>query len=341
MGIESSCDESACASICLDTGKVLNHVVASQWDVNELYGGVYPAAAARQHRKNLPIVVDQVLNGLNGREVATVAVTTGPGLSLCLDEGLKQAKLTARQLGAPLLAINHLEAHVLVSRMEAQVDFPFIALLVSGGHTQLMRVSGVGEYKLLGATLDDAVGEAFDKVARILQLTQLSEESSGACLQRHASKGKFNSRFQLSPPMSSGKHKGNTQFSYSGIKSQVRRLVESSSLPLTQEDTNDIAWSFQEAALDHIIMRIRDLSSNATQGVTKLVVSGGVACNSVLRKKVIKICSDKDLEVIFPKPEHCIDNGVMIAWAGIEKLRLGHSDSMDVIFNDRWPLCSN
>lgn len=354
LGIETSCDETAMAVVTEDR-TVLADVVASQVDLWKDSSGVVPATAMRAHQENLPGVLRETLaqSGLEMSQVDAVAVSAGPGLPACLDAGLGFAKGLATEFGKPFVAVNHLEAHLLLSRLLADVPFPFIGLLVSGGHTQLVRARGVGQYDLLGQTLDDAAGEAFDKVCHMLRLNKVRKpgEAMGATLERVVNENEARvaaeaAQVPLTVPLA---HKVNLDFSFAGLKANVRREVESTpgwpdNMP--EERRAALAVAFHNVAVQHLKRKTLEAVRWARHQTdaphtSHLVVSGGVAANGRLTAELDEVCLANDFKMWVPPPALCGDNGVMVAWAGIEHLRLGHAEDPvphDLAFNPRWPI---
>ena len=339
LGIETSCDETAAAVVTAERA-VLSNVVLSQLQEHRAYGGVVPEIAARAHVEHLDGVIGRALAkaGVGFADLDGVAATAGPGLIGGVMVGLMTAKAIAAARAIPLVAVNHLEGHALSVRLMAEVPFPYLLLLVSGGHCQLLATEGVGRYHRLGATVDDAVGEAFDKTARLLGLGY----PGGPAVERAARAGDA-SRFSLPRPM---RGREGCDFSFSGLKTAVSHAC--SSLPGGAPDAKakaDLAAAFQEAVADvlcdrsgHAIAMFRAQHEGQHEGATRLVVAGGVAANRYLRRRLKELAQRSDVEMIVPPPELCTDNGAMIAWAGIERLRLGLSDSLDAPPRARWPL---
>ncbi len=335
LGIETSCDDTGVALVDAER-RVLAQALHGQTARHQPFGGVVPEIAARAHVEVLDRLIAGVMAeaGLSFKDLAGVAATAGPGLIGGLLVGLITAKAIASVAGRPLLAINHLEAHALTARLTDRVAFPYLLLLVSGGHCQLLVVEGVGRYRRLGTTLDDALGEAFDKVAKLLGLGY----PGGPAIERLAGEGDPK-RFALPRPLlgEPGCH-----FSFSGLKTALRQLVERlGPAALTQPTLADLCASFQAAAFASLcdrtgraILRTRA----AWPDVTTLVVAGGVAANRQLGAELARLTADHGLALVVPPPALCTDNGVMIAWAGQERLRLGLTDPQDAPARARWPL---
>ncbi len=335
LGLETSCDETA-AAVIDGAGKVLSHAVLSQISEHKPYGGIVPEIAARSHLSHLDALVQNAMNdaGVAYKDLSGVAATAGPGLIGGVLVGVMTAKAIASVHGIPFLAVNHLEGHALTARFTDGVEFPYLLLLVSGGHCQLLAVQDVGKYQRLGTTVDDAAGEAFDKVAKMLGLGY----PGGPAIERAAKDGDRN-RFDLPRPM---KGRAGCDFSFSGLKTAVRQAAES--LPagdLSTKDVSDLAASFQAALVDSATDRcagaIETFRALYAEGNT-LVVSGGVAANTALRSALMKTCEDAGMKFVAPPVALCTDNAVMIAWAGLERLKLGLIDPLDFKARPRWPL---
>lgn len=331
LGIETSCDETAAAVVTADRA-VLSNVVLSQIDEHKDYGGVVPEIAARSHLQQVDRVVARAMEeaGIGFSELTGVAATAGPGLIGGVLVGAMTGKAVALVHDLPFCAVNHLEGHALTARLTHDVAFPYLLLLVSGGHCQLLAVEGVGKFHRLGTTVDDALGEAFDKVAKMLDLGY-----PGGPLVEKAARDGDPARFALPRPM---RRKPGCHFSFSGLKTAVRQAAEK--LPpgrLQGQDVADLCAGFQAAAGDVLL----DRCGNALEefesrfGPTdKLVVAGGVAANAYLRDRL----GELHVELVAPPLSLCTDNGAMIAWAGLERLRLGMSDGLDFKPRPRWPL---
>ena len=335
LGIETSCDETAAAVVDEDRN-ILSNVIYSQLDEHRAYGGVVPEIAARAHLETLDGVIARALSdaGLTLDDIDGIAATGGPGLIGGVIVGVMTAKAMAAARGLPFVAVNHLEGHALTARLTDDTPFPYLLLLVSGGHCQLLAVEGPGRYEQLGATVDDAVGEAFDKTAKMLGLGF----PGGPAVEAAAREGDPK-RFAFPRPM---KGRPGCDFSFSGLKTAVRHAaVGLPPGPLSDTDLADLAASFQAAVADVIADRcahaIAAFDERYPEGQT-LVVAGGVAANGALREKLSGLCALTGFRFVAPPQKLCTDNGAMIAWAGLERLRLGHRDGFDFAPRPRWPL---
>ena len=337
LGIETSCDETA-AAIVDDQRRVHADLVLSQTALHGPYGGVVPEIAARAHLEHLdPLIAKALADAKLGfGDLDAVAATGGPGLIGGVIVGVMTGKAIALACGRPFLGINHLEGHALSVRLSDQVAFPYLLLLVSGGHCQLLIVEGVGRYARLGTTIDDAAGEAFDKTAKLLGLGY----PGGPAIERAAKAGDP-ARFEFPRPL---KGRPGCDFSFAGLKTAVRHAVEglvSADQPVPPRDAADVAASFQAAVADSLI----DRTANAVELFRRrhpagkaLVVAGGVAANSLLRDRLRQLAAAAGLRFVAPPLRLCGDNAAMIAWAGIERLKLGLVDGMDFSPRPRWPL---
>ncbi len=340
LGIETSCDETAAALVertSDGSGRILSDVVLSQVADHAAFGGVVPEIAARAHVEALDGIVAAALGdaGLSFADIDAVAATAGPGLIGGVLVGLTTAKAIAMAAGKPLLAVNHLEGHALTARLTDGLDFPFLLLLVSGGHSQFLAVDGVGAYRRLGTTIDDALGEAFDKAAKLLGLPY----PGGPEVEKAAASGNA-ARFDLPRPLHG---KPGADFSFSGLKTALRLAAESVE-PLTPEDVFDLAAAFQAAVVDvvrdraaHAMAMFRD-SEGGDLEMPALVIAGGVAANQALRAALSEEAAAHGFRLVAPPIKLCSDNGVMIAWAGAERLALGLTDPLDFAARPRWPL---
>jgi N6-L-threonylcarbamoyladenine synthase len=326
LGLESSCDETAAAIVRSDR-TILSHALAGQEDHHRAFGGVVPEIAARAHTELMTPLVETALAdaGLTLNDVDAIAATAGPGLIGGVMVGLVTAKALAMASGKPLIAVNHLEGHALSPRLiDADLEFPYMLLLVSGGHCQLLRVNGVGDYNRLATTIDDAVGEAFDKTAKILGLGF----PGGPAVERAAAIGNANN-VPLPRPL---KGADEPHFSFAGLKSAVLRAHASG-----QYRIQDIAASFQLAVIDCLYDRI-SYTLDRIDAPAALVVAGGVAANVPIREMLEKLSAQRGMRFVAPPLWLCTDNGVMIAWAGAERFGMGLTDGLDFVARPRWPL---
>ena len=339
LGLESSCDETAAALVVrgLDgTGHILSNVIRSQLDLHKVYGGVVPEIAARAHLEVMDALIDQTFAeaGLSIQSVDAVAATAGPGLIGGLLVGLVTGKAIAMARRLPLLAINHLEAHALTPGLTDGIKPPYLLLLISGGHTQLLAVLGVGRFVRLGTTLDDALGEAFDKTAKLLGLGY----PGGPDVEQRAKTGDPK-RFSLPRPMH-GRPEPN--FSFAGLKTAVRQTVKGLGSP-DEQTIDDLCASFQAAVVDSIADRLSVAigvyeERLGAEARPVLVVAGGVAANAALRESLLGLTGERNYKLVVPPPALCTDNAAMIAWAGAERLALGYADGLDAPARARWPL---
>ena len=337
LGIETTCDETAAAIVAVDRSgetKILSNEILSQIAAHAAFGGVVPEIAARAHVDAIDRIVARAFAnaGLKPAEIDAVAAAAGPGLVGGVMVGLTTAKAIALATGKPFIAVNHLEAHALTARLTDDLAFPYLLLLVSGGHTQLLAVRGVGDYLKLGGTIDDAVGEAFDKIAKMLGLPY----PGGPSVEKAAESGDPE-RFDFPRPMVG---RPQPDFSLSGLKTAVR-LVAERIAPLSDQDVADLCASFQAAVVDVMVERTRaGLRVCKAAGVTPttLVVAGGVAANQPIRRGLTRLATEAGLPMVAPPLNLCGDNGAMIAWAGLERLRLGMLDDMSAVARPRWPL---
>jgi N6-L-threonylcarbamoyladenine synthase len=344
LGIETSCDETAAAIVERrpdGSGRILSDIVRSQIADHAAYGGVVPEIAARAHVETLDGIVRAAVGeaGLALADIDGVAATAGPGLIGAVLVGLSTGKAMALALGKPLVAVNHLEGHALTARLTDQLDFPYLLLLVSGGHSQFIAVEGVDDYSRLGTTLDDALGESFDKAAKLLGLGY----PGGPEIERLARRGNA-ARFALPRPLL---HRPGADFSFSGLKTALRLAAEAAA-PLARGDVADLAAGFQAAVTDIVVDRARHAmaifaASHPSEGraesePTPFVIAGGVAANAAIRGALYRVAADAGFRLVAPPPRLCADNAVMIAWAGAGRLALGLADSLDTAARPRWPL---
>lgn len=343
LGIESSCDETA-AAVVNDKREILGECVLTQLE-HKIYGGVVPEIAARAHLDHIEDILEETFKkaGIKPQDIDAVAAASGPGLIGGVVIGVMVAKALSLALGKPFIAVNHLEGHALAARLTSDVEYPYLLLLVSGGHCQILIVKGVGEFERLGTTIDDAAGEAFDKVAKMLNLGY----PGGPMIEKMADLGDED-RFVLPRPLLNS---GDCNLSFSGLKTAVRKIIESYSADgniehaiLRKQDTADICASFQKAATDHLLYKLKKaivlFRTRYPQG-RDLVVSGGVASNTYLRGKLKQLAEIEGLVFSAPPIKFCTDNGVMIAWAGMERALKGIHNDLDFKPRPRWPLDEN
>ncbi len=333
LGIESSCDETGVALYCTDAGALLAHALHSQILMHREYGGVVPELASRDHIRRTVPLLRKVLRD-SGRalaEIDAIAYTQGPGLAGALLVGSAFAEGLAASLGVPTVPVHHLEGHLLSPLLSrTPPTFPFVALLVSGGHSQLMRVAGIGDYELLGETLDDAAGEAFDKTAKLLGLPY----PGGPALARLAESGHPDA-VKLPRPML---HSGDLDFSFSGLKTAVLTKVQALGGAPDEQQRADIARGFQDAIVDVLVAK--SIRAVRQCGERRLVVAGGVGANAELRRRLDAKAAKSKISVYYPELEYCTDNGAMIALAGALRFAAGVSGKPAGAFavRPRWPL---
>ena len=339
LGIETSCDETAVAVVCdLPRPVILAHVIHSQDAEHAPYGGVVPEIAARAHLVHIDALVRRAMAdaAIGIGRLDAIAAAAGPGLIGGLIVGSMTAKGLAWAARKPFVAVNHLEAHALAARLSPGVEFPYLLLLVSGGHSQLLACAGVGRYRQLGTSRDDAAGEAFDKTAKLLGLGY----PGGPAIERAAREGEAR-RFALPRPL---KGREGCDFSFSGLKTAVRQIVadrEGRGGALGPRDVADLAAAVEAAICDTLV----DRTANAVAWFRRhypagrnLVAAGGVAANTRLRQRLAALAAASGLDFVAPPADLCTDNGAMIAWAGLERLRLGLVDPLDAPVRPRWPL---
>ena len=336
LGIETSCDETAASvvrGLAPGPGEILSNVVFSQIEAHAPYGGVVPEIASRAHLEILDAIVERALAEarVSLSELDGIAATAGPGLIGGVMVGLTTAKALALGTGKPLVAVNHLMGHALTARLTHGVEFPFLLLLVSGGHCQLVGVGGIHDFRLYGSTIDDAVGEAFDKTAKILGLPY----PGGPAVEAAARNGNPRAH-ELPRPM---KGRAGADFSFSGLKTALRQLAQ------TGISVEDASASFQAAVIDILRDRTRiamQMFRRDFPGGNKLVVAGGVAANQAIGAGLNRLCADENFTALIPPPRLCTDNAAMIAWAGVERLSAGGAgDALSTSPRARWPLASD
>jgi len=341
LGIETSCDETAVA-IVDDAKNILSHVLRSQIDLHKKYGGVVPELAARSHSEILDELILLALKEANLKfeEIDAFAATSGPGLIGGVIVGMMAAKTLASIYQKPFLAINHLEGHALTARLTGEIEFPYLLLLISGGHCQILFANGVSNYEKIGETIDDALGEAFDKVAQMLDLPY----PGGPSVEKMAKTGD-EKRFKFSRPLIGDKnHLFN--FSFSGLKTSVRREIENlcneefshftTPKKVNEKDKADICASFQRVVCEILINRLENVLAH--KKFSKLVIAGGVAANQYIFSALQNFAKKNKIEIIAPPIKFCTDNAAMIAWSGVEKLRHGKIDELNFKPRARWEL---
>ena len=339
LGIETSCDETA-VSIIQDhesgIPKILSNIVSSQVDIHKEFGGVVPELAARSHVEKINLIAKKALDESNMRleNISAVAATAGPGLIICLSVGLNFGKALASSLNVPFIGVNHLEGHALSPKLHTNINYPYLLLLISGGHSQFLSVSGLGKYKRLGTTIDDALGEAFDKTAKLLGI----EFPGGPKLEKFAEKGDPN-KFDLPKPIIS---KGGCNLSFAGLKTAILRITKNIK---TEQEKYDLAASFQKTIEEILSIKSKiafdDFLKINSVKKKSFVVAGGVAANNGIRKKLIQTSNDNNFEAIFPNPKLCGDNAAMIAMVGMEMFKLKKFNNLDFPVTPRLPLDKN
>ncbi|RIX99247.1 tRNA (adenosine(37)-N6)-threonylcarbamoyltransferase complex transferase subunit TsaD [Aureimonas flava] len=339
LGIETSCDETAAAVVARDgdgRARILSNVVLSQIGEHAAFGGVVPEIAARAHAEAIGGIVSAALDeaGVGLARIGAVAATVGPGLVGGLIVGATAARAIALPRGLPFLGINHLEGHALTPRLTDGLAYPYLLLLVSGGHTQILLVEGLGRYERWGTTIDDALGEAFDKTAKLLELPH----PGGPSVERMAERGDP-ARFSLPRPLRGEKR---LDFSFSGLKTAVRQAAEANA-PLGEGDVADLCAAFQRAASESVadrlvlaLARLRDRFPDLADPV--LAVAGGVAANGEIRRALTALCARDGVRLVTPPHALCTDNAAMIAYAGLERLEAGDRDAAAAPVRPRWPL---
>jgi N6-L-threonylcarbamoyladenine synthase len=329
IGIETSCDETS-VGIVNDLGEILAHVTYSQFQEHKEFGGVVPEIAARAHLEKIEAITQECLLKINPQDISCVCATAGPGLIGGVVVGAMVAKSLSFALGKPYVAVNHLEGHALTVRLCENVVFPYLLLLASGGHTQILIVRGVGDYEILGSTIDDAIGETFDKTAKILGF----EYPGGPMIEKLALNGDERA-FAFTKPLYK---KPGCNFSLSGLKTAMKNTIQTKEKWESQA-LYDLCASFQKTICDVIEDRLSNaLKMAQSQDIKTIVVSGGVAANKMIRSKIQGLADTHNLAFIAPPLSLCTDNGAMIAWAGLERFRLGLTDSLNTPMRPRWPL---
>ena len=336
LGIESSCDETA-ASLITENEKgepiVLSNIISSQVDVHKEFGGVVPELAARSHIEKIDWIVKKAIeeSGHKIDEIDAVASTAGPGLIVCLSVGLSFGKAFAASLKIPFIAVNHLEGHALSPKLNSNLDYPYLLLLISGGHSQFLNVQNLGKYKRLGTTIDDALGEAFDKTAKLLGI----EFPGGPQIEIFAKKGNPN-KYNLPKPIF---NKGGCNLSFAGLKTAILKIAKNIK---TDQEKFDLAASFQKT-VEVILYKKTKVAFSQFEKQNKIknkifVVAGGVAANKNIRSMLKDLCVEKGYQSMFPPIEICGDNAAMIALVGLQKFKLKQFDNLDYPAKPRWPL---
>ncbi len=339
LGIETSCDETA-ASVVQEkadgTGKILSNVVSSQIKEHKEFGGVVPEIAARAHVEKIEFIIKKALkeSNLDLNNINGISATAGPGLIVCLTVGLNAGKAIAGSLKKPFIAVNHLEGHALSPKINNKIQFPYLLLLISGGHTQFLEVRGVNNYKQLGTTIDDALGEAFDKTAKLLGI----EFPGGPKIEEWAKKGNEN-YFKLPKPILK---KGGCNLSFAGLKTAVLRTSKKLK---NQKEKYHLAASFQktinEILYEKTKIAMKEFLKNKKDKQKTFVIAGGVAANLSIRDNLSKLAKENKFASIFPPTNLCSDNAAMIAWAGIERYKINLIDNLEFLSRSRWPLDSS
>jgi len=339
LGIESSCDETA-ASVIQENDKgiptILSNIVSSQVEVHKEFGGVVPELAARSHIEKIDLITKRAVNesGIKFENLDAIAATAGPGLIVCLSVGLSFGKAVASSLNKPFIAVNHLEGHALSPKLNSILNYPYLLLLVSGGHTQFLSVEGLSKYKRLGTTIDDAVGEAFDKTAKLLGI----EFPGGPQIEKYAIKGNFK-KYKLPKPII---NKGGCNLSFAGLKTAVLKIAQQIK---TNQEKYDLAASFQKT-IEEILYKKSKIAFKEFKRINgnknnTFVVAGGVASNKKIREVLTNLCKEENFKHIFPPISLCSDNAAMIAMVGLEKFKLKQFNNLDYPAKPRWPLDEN
>ena len=336
LGIESSCDETA-ASIVTENNQgipsILSNIISSQEDIHKEFGGVVPELAARSHVEKIDLITKKAIrtSGIKFKDIDAIAATAGPGLIVCLSVGLNFGKATALSLNKPFIAVNHLEGHALSPRLNSKLNYPYLLLLISGGHTQFLSVQGLDKYKRLGTTIDDALGEAFDKTAKMLGI----EFPGGPQIEEYAKKGDSN-KYELPKPII---HKGGCNLSFAGLKTAVLQITKKIK---TNQEKYDLAASFQKTVEEILFKKskvaIEEFKKINENKCSTFVIAGGVAANKNIREILTKLCKEEKFEAVFPPINLCGDNAAMIAMVGLEKFKLNQFDNFDFPAKPRWPL---
>ena len=336
LGIESSCDETA-ASLITENEEgmpiVLSNIISSQIDIHKEFGGVVPELAARSHIEKIDWIVKKAIDesGRSIEEIDAVASTAGPGLIVCLSVGLSFGKAFASTINKPFIAVNHLEGHALSPKLNSKINYPYLLLLISGGHSQYLSVQNLGKYKRLGTTIDDALGEAFDKTAKLLGI----EFPGGPQIEVFAEKGDPN-KYELPKPIF---NKGGCNLSFAGLKTAILKISKTIN---TEQEKFDLAASFQKTIEDILYKKtkiaFKEFEKLNNLQEKKFVVAGGVAANKKIRSMLVNLCIKNNYKSIFPAIELCGDNAAMIAMVGLEKFKLKEFSDLDHPAKPRWPL---
>ena len=336
LGIESSCDETA-ASLITENEEgmpiVLSNIISSQVDIHREFGGVVPELAARSHIEKIDWIVKKAIDesGRSIKEIDAVASTAGPGLIVCLSVGLSFGKAFASTINKPFIAVNHLEGHALSPKLNSKINYPYLLLLISGGHSQYLSVQNLGKYKRLGTTIDDALGEAFDKTAKLLGI----EFPGGPQIEVFAEKGDPN-KYELPKPIF---NKGGCNLSFAGLKTAILKISKTIN---TEQEKFDLAASFQKTIEDILYKKTKiafnEFEKRNNLQEKKFVVAGGVAANKKIRSMLVNLCIENNYKSIFPAIELCGDNAAMIAMVGLKKFKLKEFNNLDHPAKPRWPL---
>ncbi len=336
LGIETSCDETAASIITeneLGNPVILSNIISSQVEVHKEFGGVVPELAARSHIEKIDWIVQKAIDdsGKKIDEIDAIASTAGPGLIVCLSVGLSFGKAFAASIDKPFIAVNHLEGHALSPKLNSNLNYPYLLLLISGGHSQFLNVQGLGKYKRLGTTIDDALGEAFDKTAKLLGI----EFPGGPQIEILAKKGNPN-KYDLPKPIF---NKGGCNLSFAGLKTAISKITKNIK---TDQEKFDLAASFQRTIEGILYKKTKiafaDFEKQNNPTKKSFVVAGGVAANENIRNMLISLCKKQNYQSIFPPKELCGDNAAMIAMVGLEKFKLKQFSELDHPAKPRWPL---
>ena len=339
LGIETSCDETAVALISENQDgnpKILSNIISSQVDIHKEFGGVVPELAARAHTEKIDLIAKKAIkeSGVKLDNISAIAATSGPGLIVCLTVGLNFGKAIASALKLPFIGVNHLEGHALSPKLHSKINYPYLLLLISGGHSQYLSVNGLGNYKRLGTTIDDALGEAFDKTAKLLGI----EFPGGPKLEKFAEKGD-RYKFNLPKPII---NKGGCNLSFAGLKTAVLKITNTIK---TEQEKFDLAASFQKTIEEILYIKTKvafdEFKKVNYQNKGSFVVAGGVAANKGIREHLIKLANENNFKPIFPDLKLCGDNAAMIAMVGLEKYKSKKFDSFDLPASPRLPLDEN